>query len=362
MATKKNSVPERRVPTTSSTKSGFKPEEKRPTEFWCVRCAKYFTKQQNNFPTSKSEIYLANNGYLPVCKSCLSELYLYYCEKTKDELEACRRVCMKFDIYYSRELMANVLATTNKDVAMTTYIGRIAASGRRTKSYDDTIEEEIIERKNKGLLSDEELEDKNAKIIEKGRKDWGLDLTADDFIFLDKEYEDWDNRCGIDGKTRESLVREMCVIKLMQNKALVANDLDTYNKFSTQFQKTLTTAELTPKQVSEAEKATEKPLGVMIEMFENERPIPEPNPEWRDVDGIMKLIMVFFIGHLCAMLGLKNKYAKMYKEEMDRLSVSVPEEIQDGDSEDIFDYLLENGFASASSQDNDSPGGGTYGE
>lgn len=354
MATKKNNTPERRVPTTSSSKSGFKPDEKRPVEFWCVRCAKYFTKQQGNFPTSKSEIYLANNGYLPVCKSCLSELYLYYCEKTNSELEACRRVCMKFDIYYNKALMENVLATTNKEVAMTTYIGKVATTARRMRSYDDTIDEEIINSTDTDLQED--IESKQAKIIEEGRKTWGLDLSADDFIFLDKEYEDWDNRCGIDGKTRESLVREICVIKLMQNKALIANDLETYNKLSSTFQKTLTTAELTPKQVSEMEKATEKPLGVMIEMFENERPIPKPNPEWEDVDGIMKLIMVFFIGHLCAMLGLKNKYAKMYREEMDRLSVNVPEEIQDGDSEDIFDYLLENGFSSSSKDDDYSDG------
>ena len=353
MATKKN-TPERRVPVPS--KSAFKTEEKRPTEFWCCRCPKHFTKQQGNFPSSKSAIYAANNGYLPICKTCLSELYLYYCDTLDSPIEAARRICMEFDIYFDKDIITNVLATSTKDVAITTYIGRVVTSSGRNKSYDDTLKEDIeeIERRN-ALENPEDKEAREAEILKRGREMWGIDLTVSDYEFLNNEFEDWNTSCVVDGKTRESLVKDLCVIKLQQNKALAVEDVDTYNKLSTQYQKTLTTAELTPKQVSDAERATEKPMGVMIAMFENDRPIPEPDPEWKDVDGIMKLILVFFIGHLCKMLGLKNKYSKMYEDEMKTLSVDVPEEIQDGDSEDIFDYLLENGFSN-SGHSNDSEG------
>lgn len=349
MATKKN-LPEKRVPTPS--KSAFKTEEKRPNEFWCCRCPKHFTKQQGNFPASRSDIYVANNGYLPICKSCLTELYLYYCNELDNPIEAARRICMKFDIYFDKNIITNILATSTKEVAITVYVGRVVTTSGKNKSFDDTLKEEAEEMERRSSLEDfEDKEAREAEIIRKGREMWGIDFTVSDYEFLNDEFEDWNRSCAVDGKTRESLVKDLCVIKLQQNKALAVGDVETYNKLSTTYQKTLTTAELTPKQVSDAERATEKPMGVMIAMFENDRPIPEPLPEWKDVDGIMKLILVFFIGHLCKMLGLKNKYSKMYEDEMKALSVDVPEEIQDGDSEDIFDYLLENGFSNSGHSD-----------
>ena len=56
------------------------------------------------------------------------------------------------------------------------------------------------------------------------------------------------------------------------------------------------------------DKAAEKPLGVMIQMFENERPIQKCRPEWEDVDNIVKYITIYFLGHLCKMLKIFINY------------------------------------------------------
>ena len=88
----------------------------------------------------------------------------------------------------------------------------------------------------------------------------------------------------------------------------------------------------------------EKPLGLMIEMFENEDPIPKPLPEWNDVDNIQKLFNIYFLGHLCKMLNIKSRYSQLYEDEMQKYRVNI-EEIQDLPDEDVFEYLSENGFA-----------------
>lgn len=88
----------------------------------------------------------------------------------------------------------------------------------------------------------------------------------------------------------------------------------------------------------------EKPLGLMIEMFENENPIPEPLPEWRDVDGIVKLFNIYFLGHLCKMLDIKNRYSKAYEDAMQKYRVNI-EETHDSPDEDVFEYLSETGFS-----------------
>lgn len=337
MAEKKR-VPQKKGQATAKAAAEL---EKKRTDFYCCRCGKQFSRQNNNFPVTRSDIYRGNNGYLPFCKNCVNEMYLHYFENTEDPYFSVKRICLFLDLYYEQNILDNVLSGTPPHAVMTTYIGRIANSEFREYSYDDNIieGEEELKKEQEEICEDTEM------LIKKGRNTWGLDLPVEDYEYLDNEFADWNNRCSIDGKTRESLVREICVLKLQQNKALSDNDIDTYNKLSQTFQKTLSTAELTPKQQAEMKKTSEKPLGVMIKMFEDERPVPEPLDEWRDVDGILKIIRVFFIGHLCKMLGLRNKYSQEYEETMNEFAAITPEDMIFDDSEDVYDYLLEHGFS-----------------
>lgn len=322
--------------------------------YYCCSCGKKFTRQQAYFPVSRSSIYKGNNGYLPICKECFEELYIHYYEVLKDEVAAIERVCQKFDIYFNMPMVESAMSDSTDRAVIMTYISRMGLPQFKNKTYDTTLDEDeyaaAVAERNREPTDEERLIE---RIKERGRLEWGMDLEANEYTFLDKEFADWNAGYAIEGKTRESLVRDLCVLKLQENKALDNNDMDTYNKLSITFQKTLAAAELTPKQIEDAERASEKPMGVMIKMFENEDPIPEPNPEWEDVDGIMKYILVYFIGHLCKMLGLKNKYSNLYDEEMEKYTVYVPDDVKDGDSDDIFDYLLENGFGIGDSHPED---------
>ena len=338
----------KRVPQKNVSKSSF--EEKKRSEYYCCRCGKLFTRQQTNFCTSKSDIYAGNNGYMPICKTCLTELFQYYLNELNDPFLATERICSRFDVYYNKEILETIIASCQPNVMITSYIGRVSVSEHKTKCYDDYLNEKQATQTEQQRILNEETSEYEAEIVERGKLKWGLTLDADDYIYLDNEFADWNARCAVDGKTRESLVREICVLRLLQNKALLAGDIETYSKLSAQLQKTLTTAELTPKQESDAKRASEKPMGVMIEMFENDRPIPEPAKEWEDVDGIQRLIRVFFIGHLCKMLGIKNKYSAEYEDFMAEYSAVVPDDIDD-DSEDIYDYLMEHGFSDSEPDD-----------
>lgn len=60
------------------------------------------------------------------------------------------------------------------------------------------------------------------------------------------------------------------------------------------------------------------------------------------------------------MLGLKNRYAKLYEEEMDKYRAEVPE-YEDQDDEEIFTHLINGDFNTgddgASGTDGDEDGG-----
>ena len=62
--------------------------------------------------------------------------------------------------------------------------------------------------------------------------------------------------------------------------------------------------------------------------------IPEPSPEFADIDGIKKLVTVFFFGHLCKMFNIKNDYAQMYDDEVSKYTVSKPQISEAIDEED----------------------------
>ena len=73
---------------------------------------------------------------------------------------------------------------------------------------------------------------------------------------------------------------------------------------------------------------------------EYQKPIPDPEPDQKDVEGIGHAINVWFKGHLCRMFGFDNGYSKEYDDEMRKYEVrkTSPEEM--GRSEGIFESLF----------------------
>lgn len=100
----------------------------------------------------------------------------------------------------------------------------------------------------------------------------------------------------------------------------------------------LATANLQPKQTKDNTLAEQNTFGTLIRKWENERPIPEPDEEWKDVDGIAKYITIYFLGHLCKMMGIKNSYSRMYEAEMAKYKVEKPE--YEDDDEALFDAVF----------------------
>lgn len=361
--------PIRRGPKPSKSKKPVAPIP--AEEYICSMCgSSYKSRSARNFPRSYgSPLWAGNGGYIPVCRSCLETLYENYYTKTKNENSALRRICMKFDYYFSpivaqRAKSDREKASTNVDKDKSLifyYLDIIGRQEYQSKTYDNTIAEESIARQTMTDAGDMDLasqyledaeEDDERNLNEDLYYFWGPGFVFDEYLFMQEEFEDWNTRYIIDTKSREQLVKECCKIKTLMNRALKENDTDQYSKLNDQWKKTMDAAELTPRAERAAAKQTEMPLGEMIQRFENEKPIPKPDPEWEDVDGIMKLIVVYFIGHLCAMLGIKNRMAKYYQEEMDKYRAKE-ESLKEADDEEVFDYIFGDGIEDAIVGDED---------
>ena len=323
-----------------------------------ARSARYFPRAYG------SPLWVGYGGYIPVCKSCLENLYEQYYTRLKNENAALRRICMKFDYYYS-PIIAEKAKQEREKESVTSDVGKslifyfLDILGRQeyqSKNYDNTISEESIVRQTLTEPGDMDvasqfLEDTDAEDDRDLTQDlfyfWGAGFEPDEYLTLQEEYEDWMTRYIVDSKAREQLIKEACKTKALMNRALKEGNTEQYSKLSDLWKKNMDAAELSPRAERVAAKETEIPLGVMVQRFEKERPIGQPDPEWEDVDGIMKLILVYFIGHLSAMCGVKNRYATMYHEEMDKYRAKDPELSDTEDDEDVFDYVFSEGVEEA---------------
>lgn len=73
---------------------------------------------------------------------------------------------------------------------------------------------------------------------------------------------------------------------------------------------------------------------------EEEKPIPEPDEDFKDVDKVGLYVDVFFKGHLSKMMGLKNAFSSLYEKFMAKYTVKKPEYEEDTDSEALFDQIF----------------------
>ena len=70
-------------------------------------------------------------------------------------------------------------------------------------------------------------------------------------------------------------------------------------------------------------------LPQLIQKWEEEEPIPEPAPEWKDVDGIGKYFRVWVLGTLLKMFNLPNPYQEEFDKEMERYTAHKPSTTED---------------------------------
>lgn len=318
-------------------------------EYICTCCGKVYLDQKRNFPASQSPLNAGNGYRLQVCRNCVDALFKHYTEVLGSEEAAIRRLCMKFDIYYNEELVSMSRKISLDRSRIMTYVSRANLIAYKGKTFDTTLDEEA--RKTIDSLDDlnehndsvdEESDTPFYVITQEDISNWGYGHEADEYQWLNDKYDEIKSTSVIDTITREELVRDYCTQKLSANKAMAIGKVDLYNKLLEGAQKTLDRANLTPKLEDASDKAGEKPIGVMIQLFEKERPIPKPRPEWTDVDGIVHLLTVYFIGHLLKMLGIKNRYSQMYEEEMAKYRAEIPDFNDETDDEDIFEYLSKN--------------------
>ena len=339
-----------KIQSVSSRPGEAPPPKEKLDKYLCTRCGKIYKRQRYNFPPSRSPIYRENGGYLTICYTCFEELFQHYKTALDSEQDALKRMCMKFDIYWNPDIYAMLYKGQTTDSRIKSYISKTNLAKYVEKTFDDTLDEEASANNPVILVAD------NAPDVECQRADgrdvkmpdadtvsfWGAGFTEDVYQELEARYARWTHNVPqpMDNAS-EVLYRNICILEttISRNAASgkpIEQSVNALNNL-------LGSANLKPVQKKQEEALDASfesaPFGVGIKMCENMRPIPKPNPELEDVDGIVRYISIWFLGHLCKMLGIKNTYCKLSEDEMARLKVERLES-EDEDDEGAFNDIF----------------------
>lgn len=309
-------------------------------KYECSCCGGGFAKQNGYFQKTNSPLFQSNNGYLPWCKECSDKYYALLCGFYSGNQEhAIEHFCRQADWVYEENplIAARDVESGHRDRTRLSHYGakrNLNVGGRKT--YVDTLKHNYEVRQDTDVIEtlDDAKESKKAKI--KTVKFFGTGFTNDDYVFLEDEYLDWTTRHECNTKAQEEVFKQICYAQLDILKAKRANE--STKDLTKTLQDLLATANLQPKQTKDNTLAEQNTFGTLIRKWENEKPIPEPSEEWKDVDGIVKYITVYFLGHLCKMMGIKNSYSRMYDKEMEKYKVEKPEYEDDEDA--LFDAVF----------------------
>lgn len=316
----------------------IKPVEPVAEDYYkCCTCGKKYTKQTGNFSYSQSPMFKGNNSFLPICNHCLENLVEQYTELLGSQNEAIKRVCLHWDMYYSDSMLNSTKKIDANRSRIKCYVKNCNLQQNAGKTFDTYLRELDNEKINSiDDLEDIKQQEKDVKVTQKTIKFFGLGYTPEQYKFLQDQYDDWTHRHECRTKSQEEVFKNLCIAQLniqiaQQNGGKVKDAMDS-------FQNLLGTANLKPCQTNENALADQNTFGTLIKKWENEKPISEPDPEWKDVDGIVRYIHIYFLGHLCKMMGIKNSYSRMYDEEMEKYHVEKPE--YEGDDEALFDAVF----------------------
>lgn len=271
---------------------------------------------KDSFYLSRSSLYKENDERLPVCKECLLKRYQEYLDFYKDEYKAMYHLCMNFDIYFSKNLLESSLNNTNKnDGVLGAYMKNVNMFQYRNMTslnsdhivLNEVILNELEEKFKVEQVKKNKKKDKS-KITDEIRKKWWGEYTDEECVLLERYYdyyyENYDHEkdlAKLDG------IKEVCTFKLIIAQAKKEKDNRTIKEFSTLISQKLADSNLKPSQRKAYGDQAGEGLGTDIRvLIENNMPVAEVLPQFKDVDKFSSMIERTFLEPFKRINGLSS--------------------------------------------------------
>lgn len=233
----------RRIATTAPSKSTEVQKikyskEDEPDFYKCPVCGTPYKKLDDNFPASQSELYSGWDYHLSICKRCMDRLFEHYTQVYGgDEDAAIRRICEKFDIYYSVSLLNASRKITKTRSRIHTYVSKANLIQYKGKTYDTTLDEE---RENGVVDNPDDIEDLTQyKLTPKMVKFWGSGYGPNVYPTLQGYYDELLKLCTDKPDVKkQKMMKNLCLLEYqMQINIQAGKDIGTLsNSYKSMFE------------------------------------------------------------------------------------------------------------------------------
>lgn len=276
---------------------------KKNTRKTCSRCEKEQVLS-NYYNTADKHIFA--DGKMPLCKNCCGAVYE---EHGFEGFQDVMRLINKpiFDDLFKGDY-SDYIRIVN---SMPQY---------RVNNYNDsTMFEEskslsTFKRAKPTELTEQEM--KEAEDL------WGAGKEEMHYIWLNNELDGYLNRYTVDSKALEDIIIDICLTRLdIRLRREAGNDVDKQIKTLNDL---MTSANIKPSQETGNQSSDQETFATLIKKYENERPIPQPDDAWKDVDNVGKYIRTFFLGHIAKLFGKENPFQDEYEEVIGEHTVTPP--------------------------------------
>jgi len=280
--------------------------------FTCNRCKKTM-KIDRNYYQSKDNFMCAFE-IVPVCKTCLQDVFEIQRTKIGDR-SALRNILRRVDLPYIISVVERSLKAKNPVGAM-------------FKEYNSYNKYNSLSYDNSDLFpnfSSDEAVDENGIALDtrdftnEDKTRWsGYGLTLEQMLYCKNMYEEMIEKYELESINDLLSAEQYAATAVKMQEAFKkgsASDIERYRKTISSIENDLA---IQSKQLkNDADKDT---WGLFIKHIENDEPIDEcePRDEFKDVDGIGKLIKRYIVGYLPVMLG-KQKPQDILEEDFNIL-------------------------------------------
>lgn len=284
----------------------------------CPCCGDIKKINSKNFYKSYSVLYKNNKeNRMSLCKECLLDVADNFKTKFNSESRGLYELCKLLDVYYEKNLFDSACnqAEKQKSNPYQIYFQKVLSMPQ----YKDRIfiDSEMFDKK----IDEEEIENQVGRDVVDF---WGEGYSQRDYDFLEREYESLTTRYECDSYAQEVIFQEIANQRLdIKKKRASGSGVDKEVKT---LQDLLGTANIKPAQENASMSSEQVTFGTLIKKFENEKPVPDPLPEWMTANWIKKYVCVWFFGNLCRMMGKPNPYIDEYEEEMNEYTIKVDED------------------------------------
>ena len=232
--------------------------------YTCSCCGKTSPRQQGTFYYNHSPLYQANGHYSTVCQGCTNALFEKYLGELGNEDEAVRRVCMKFDMYYSPEIMRATDATSARTHRMAAYCSKLSLRMYQDKTFDTTLLEEAAAQPEP--VDTEEI---NPAWVKK----WGEGFTAREYKEAEDLFQTFRSANPKADGVQLTFMLDLAKTKILQQRAFEHGDADSYTKYTKSYQETLKSSKLRLSLDDDAgDGSDENCWGKFIQQIENYTP------------------------------------------------------------------------------------------